>query len=244
MLPIHFGPWQTVYWWFRRFVRRFLFRTIHDVALMLDRDAAGREASPTGGVLDSHTVKVPFAEVRGYDGGKRIVGRKRHVAVDTDGWLLMVKLTPADVSDSAGAQEILAAVRKCWPWLKHRDRPALREKRLPRPPTALGGGAHLRLDDPLAPPRPRLRATPRRLQGHDPRRYGGPASPQDRPPLNSQTVTKSPFRLAETITFITPKFSRSCTKMQPYIETPQFSDAYAPNLKIGLSTLLGNLLTR
>ena len=53
MLPSEFGPWQTVYWWFRRFVRRLLFRTIHDVALMLDRDNAGREASPTGGVIDN-----------------------------------------------------------------------------------------------------------------------------------------------------------------------------------------------
>jgi transposase len=48
MLPIHFGPWRTVYWWFRRFVRRLLFRTPHDVALMLDRERAGREASPSG----------------------------------------------------------------------------------------------------------------------------------------------------------------------------------------------------
>jgi transposase len=127
MLPVHFGPWQTVYWWFRRFVRRLLFRTIHDVALMLDREAAGREASPTGGVLGdrrsaeghSQTVKAPFAAERGYDGAKRIVGRKRHVAVDTDGRLLMVNLTPADVSDSAGAQTILDAIRKRWPWLKH-----------------------------------------------------------------------------------------------------------------------------
>jgi putative transposase len=85
MLPVHFGPWQTVYRWFRRFVRRLLFRTIHDVALMLDREAAGREASPSGGVLDSQTVMAPFAEVRGFDGGKGIVCRKRHVAVDTDG---------------------------------------------------------------------------------------------------------------------------------------------------------------
>jgi transposase len=115
MLPVHFGPWQTVYWWFRRFVRRLLFRTIHDVALMLDREAAGREASPTGGVLDSQTVKAPFAEVRGYDGGKKIVGRKRHVTVDTDGGLLMVNLTPADV----GAQAILNAIGKRWSWLKH-----------------------------------------------------------------------------------------------------------------------------
>jgi putative transposase len=119
MLPSEFGPWQTVYWWFRRFVRRLLFRTIHDIALMLDRELAGREASPTGGVLDSQTVKAPFAETRGFDGAKKIVGRKRHVAVDTDGRLLMVNLTPADVSDSAGAQTILDGIRKRWPWLKH-----------------------------------------------------------------------------------------------------------------------------
>ena len=52
MLPKDFPPWQTVYWWFRRFMRRFLFETIHDVALMIDRERAGREASPTAGVVD------------------------------------------------------------------------------------------------------------------------------------------------------------------------------------------------
>jgi transposase len=119
MLPTNFGPWQTVYWWFRRFVRRLLFRTIHAVALMLDRVQAGREASPSGGVLDSQTVKAPLAEKRGFDGSKKIVGRKRHVAVDTDGRLLMVNLTTADISDSAGAQLILDSIRKRWPWLKH-----------------------------------------------------------------------------------------------------------------------------
>ena len=119
MLPNHFGPWQTVYWWFRRFVRRFMFQTIHDVALMIDRERVGREASPSGGVIDSQTVKAPFAKTRGYDAGKKIVGRKRHIAVDTDGRLLMVNLTTADISDSAGAQMILDGVRKRWPWLKH-----------------------------------------------------------------------------------------------------------------------------
>jgi len=79
MLPSEFGPWQTVYWWFRRFVRRLLFRTTHDVALLIDREQAGREqagreqagrqASPSGGVLDSQTVKAPFAEQRSYEGG-------------------------------------------------------------------------------------------------------------------------------------------------------------------------------
>src|SRR5271166_5765894 len=119
MLPNDFPPWQTVYWWFRRFVRRFMFQTIHDVALMLDRERVEREASPTGGVVDSQSVKAPEAKTRGYDAGKKIVGRKRHIAVDTDGRLLMVNLTPADISDSAGAQMILDGVRKRWPWLKH-----------------------------------------------------------------------------------------------------------------------------
>jgi transposase len=47
MLPKDFPPWQTVYWWFRRFMRRFLFETIHDVALMIDRERADRDASPS-----------------------------------------------------------------------------------------------------------------------------------------------------------------------------------------------------
>ena len=119
MLPKDFPPWQTVYWWFRRFVRLLLFQTIHDVALMLDRERVGREASPTGGVLDSQAVKAPAAKERGFDGGKKITGRKRHVAVDTDGRLLMINLTTADISDAAGAQMILDAIRKRWPWLKH-----------------------------------------------------------------------------------------------------------------------------
>ena len=120
MLPVHFGPWETVYWWFRRLARRLLFRTIHDVMLMLDREQGGRETSPSAGVVDSQTVKAPHAPGGGgYDAAKKLNGRKRHVAVDTDGRLLMVNLTTADVQDAAGAEEIVRAVRKRWPWLKH-----------------------------------------------------------------------------------------------------------------------------
>jgi hypothetical protein len=53
-----------------------LFQTIHDGALMLDRERAGREASPSAGVIDSQPVKAPHAKTRGYDAGKKIVGRK------------------------------------------------------------------------------------------------------------------------------------------------------------------------
>jgi putative transposase len=58
----------------------------HDVVLMIDREWAGRD-------VDSRTIKAPMAEKRGYDAGKKIVGRKRHIAVDTDGRLLAVNLT-------------------------------------------------------------------------------------------------------------------------------------------------------
>ena len=119
MLPVHFGPWQSAYRWFRELARRFLFQTIHDVALMVDREWAGRKASPSAAVIDSQSVKAPHAETRGYDAAKKIVGRKRHIAVDTDGRLLMVKLTAADISDSAGGQMVIEALRKRWPWVKH-----------------------------------------------------------------------------------------------------------------------------
>ena len=66
---------------------------IHDMALMLDRERVGRDTRPTSGVLDSQTVKAPLARVCGYDANKKIVGRKRHIAVATDGRLLMVNLT-------------------------------------------------------------------------------------------------------------------------------------------------------
>ena len=81
------------------------------------RSRAGRaRGQPLGGGDRQPSVEAPQAATRGYDAGKKIVGRKRHIAVDTDGRLLMVNLTSADISDSAGAQAILDAVRKRWPW--------------------------------------------------------------------------------------------------------------------------------
>lgn len=54
---------------------------------MVDRELAGREASPTGGIIGSQTVDAPAAKARGYDAAKKIVGHKRHIALDTDGRL-------------------------------------------------------------------------------------------------------------------------------------------------------------
>src|SRR4029077_3959958 len=66
MLPIHFGPWQTVYSWFRELARRFLFQTIHDVALMLDRERTGREANPSAGVIGTHAGTAPQDRARSH----------------------------------------------------------------------------------------------------------------------------------------------------------------------------------
>ncbi|GAB6968423.1 hypothetical protein JCM25156A_24610 [Komagataeibacter kakiaceti JCM 25156] len=115
MLPIHFGHWRTVYGWFRELARRFLFQTVHDVELMMDRAQADRDTSPTAAVIDSQNIKAPHAKTRGYDAGKKVVGRNRHIAVNTDGRLLMINLTSADISDRAGAQRILDTICKCCP---------------------------------------------------------------------------------------------------------------------------------
>lgn len=71
MLQKDFPPWQTVYWWLRRFVRLMLIRTIHDLALMMNRERCGGEASPEGNVLASQTVKASsHGAKRGFDGGQ------------------------------------------------------------------------------------------------------------------------------------------------------------------------------
>ena len=109
-----------MYWWFRRLVRRLLFQTVHDLALMVDRCRAGRDAMPSAAVLDSQTVKAPHAPGGGgYDAGKKTKGRKRHIAVDTDGRLLVLNLTTADVQDASGAERIVRTVLQRWPCLKH-----------------------------------------------------------------------------------------------------------------------------
>lgn len=119
MLPNDFPPWETVYYWFRRLMRRLLFKTIHDLALMLDRRLAERDAAPTAGVVDSQSVKAPAAKERGYDAFKKVKGHKRHIAVDTDGRLLAVNLTPADVADSTDAVLVLDALKQKWLGIKH-----------------------------------------------------------------------------------------------------------------------------
>lgn len=105
--------------WFRRFLRSVLFHLIYDLALIIDYICSQREPLPRAGIVDSQSVKAPGAMERGYDANKKINGRKRHIAVDTDGRLLVVNLTTDDVADSTGVRLVLDALVKPWPWVKH-----------------------------------------------------------------------------------------------------------------------------
>ena len=137
MLPMNFGPWQTVYWWFRRFIRRLLFPTSTTVRRC--STASARVARQP----EWRRARQPDSQGPGaQDGAARRRKKDRRpqapIAVDTDGRLFMVDLTTADVSDSAGAQLILDGVRKQWPWsiLVHRRRvcahQAARQSGVPR----------------------------------------------------------------------------------------------------------------
>ena len=113
-LPREFPPHQTVYGAFRRWVRDGSWQRIHDALRDLVRVCEGRDPAPTAAIIDSQSVRgadtVP-GSTRGYDAGKKINGRKRHIAVDTGGLLLAVVVTMAGIQDRDGAYRLLAALR-------------------------------------------------------------------------------------------------------------------------------------
>lgn len=112
-MPVDFPPWDRVYAFFRRRRDHALVREFHERLRLKVREKLGRDAEPTAGVIDSQSVKadaVVGADSRGFDGGKLVNGRKRHVVVDTLGLLLGVMVTAADTGDRAAAQVLLRHV--------------------------------------------------------------------------------------------------------------------------------------
>ncbi|WP_308378363.1 IS5 family transposase [Streptomyces sp. ISL-87] len=112
-MPADFPRWDRVYAFFRRWRDHGLVREFHDRLRGQVRQTLGKDAEPSAGVIDSQSVKadaVVGADSRGFDGGKQINGRKRHVVVDTLGLLLAVTVTAADTGDRTAAQVLLAQV--------------------------------------------------------------------------------------------------------------------------------------
>ncbi|MFE2569857.1 IS5 family transposase [Streptomyces mirabilis] len=112
-MPADFPPWDRVYAYFRRWRDHGLVKEFHDRLRARIRERLGRDAEPSAGVIDSQSVKadaVVGSDSRGFDGGKLINGRKRHVVVDTLGLLLGVMVTAADVGDRTAAHALLQQV--------------------------------------------------------------------------------------------------------------------------------------
>lgn len=119
LLPPCFPPRQTVYGWFAAWRDDGVWESLNHHLVMLDRERAGREASPSAAVLDSQSVKTTEAGgPRGYDAGKKVNGRKRHALVDTDGRPLVLHCHPASVQDRDGAVPLLRASRARFPFVE------------------------------------------------------------------------------------------------------------------------------
>lgn len=122
-LPREYPPWQTVYGYFRAWRIDGVWERIHDRLRASVREQEGRERQPTAAILDSQSIKTTDrgGAERGFDAGKLINGRKRHILVDTLGLLLLVIVHSAGIQDRDGARIVLAPLanrfsqlRKIW----------------------------------------------------------------------------------------------------------------------------------
>lgn len=112
-LPREYPPWKTVYGYFRYWRQCGLWQRMHDRLRAAVRQADGRHRQPSAAILDSQSIKTTDrgGPHRGYDAGKKVNGRKRHILVDTMGLLLIAVVHEANLQDRDGAKLVLDHLR-------------------------------------------------------------------------------------------------------------------------------------
>jgi transposase len=117
-LPKDFPPWGTVFWYFQKWSRQGVVQQVHDRLRDAVRDAEGRDPMASAGIVDAQSVRgadTVGAATRGYDAGKKVNGRKRHIVVDTLGLLVVVLVTAASVQDRDGGRRVLDKAKMAMP---------------------------------------------------------------------------------------------------------------------------------
>lgn len=117
-LPAGFPPWRTVYGWCRRWIEKGVFASLMRALARRQRRRCGRRPQPRLAIIDTQSVKcIGVRGPRGYDGAKKLVGRKRVLMVDAEGFILAVTVVPADVQD-CDTLPALDAGKELWPSLR------------------------------------------------------------------------------------------------------------------------------
>ena len=107
-LPENFPPWRTVYEYFSKWRSTRVLEVICEELSKIARKQSGKEEIPSVLIIDSQSAKAQFGESRGYDGFKKVRGRKRHIIVDTLGIVHGIRISPANVGDVNEGIELYA----------------------------------------------------------------------------------------------------------------------------------------